>query len=544
MTKEQINDFANRTSTQTVKDQTFDYDVDIKSVQLTRIRLDHKQFVDCNFKSFKVSEFSFNNLQFQNCSFENVDLNIHGHAAHLEFTDCQIGKCTINASPNVMYKKLILAGSKTVIQELDIQGKVFDCFIKDCKIEVGYINTAGCKQLVLSGVHDSGGEEAEAIEIRGGIEGTASFTNVVSSKIRLSGLTCPKVSFEGITDSSVAFLDTNLTQLRIQKSSETAWAFDSFVCGDLVLSSGHYSTLDFANFITVTLDISYEGNVKIDKLLLNDLLIDTNSRLSFNKTTIDHIEGEALDNKGTIRITNSRITSSLKLVDSTLGKLFFYNVYLAKECAVNFIETDITDTVFSNFQWNKDYKILESKAEGRYEDDYSFLTSIRESYRQLKANQIKNNNKITSLEFQRHELDIHYQILKLELNERSNTRSAYLKNLGNYLIMWTHKKVSDFGQNIWKPLVLLGIFHLILFNILLLTKSEIGFVYFQNVSSSSIWDAVDLYFYTMIPTHGFTINDYVKGDPVFIAGTVDFLMRIFSGYFIFYFVAASRKYHL
>jgi hypothetical protein len=165
---------------------------------------------------------------------------------------------------------------------------------------------------------------------------------------------------------------------------------------------------------------------------------------------------------------------------------------------------------------------------GQFPNINEFYKCLRETYRQLKSTYVAQGKKIESLEFQKRELIMHYKIL----NEIKWKSSA---NFGNYLIIGSNKLASDFGQNIWKPLIGLFFVHFILFNCFL-PANDIGYI-----SSDFDWkftkDMISQYFFTLLPTHPFLL------DGKNIGGFWDVLMRIFSGYFIFYFITASRKYH-
>jgi hypothetical protein len=128
---------------------------------------------------------------------------------------------------------------------------------------------------------------------------------------------------------------------------------------------------------------------------------------------------------------------------------------------------------------------------------------------------------------------IHFEILKLK-------RYNSLRDLGNYLIVATHKWSSDFGQNIWRPLFFLFSFHLLWHNLLLIAQFDV-YPNLVQVDWQITKDAFNSYFKTLLPTHGADLTiDGLRKD---IGGWTDFMMRVSSGYFMFYFVFSSRKYH-
>jgi len=82
----------------------------------------------------------------------------------------------------------------------------------------------------------------------------------------------------------------------------------------------------------------------------------------------------------------------------------------------------------------------------------------------------------------------------------------------------------------------------VLFNLLLFFTPELGVRIGTSLDPELISKGTRLFFQTILPIHGVDIR-YGDAPPISIAGFWDFVIRISSGYFIYYFISASRKYH-
>lgn len=240
-----------------------------------------------------------------------------------------------------------------------------------------------------------------------------------------------------------------------------------------------------------------------------------------------------------MKFNGCEITNSINLIRSSLGDLTFFDLDITDKQTINISNSNCLETKFVNVRWQNGH-ILNSAGDDEVETIESKF-ALRESYRQLKANYINNGNTIESLEFKRHELTTHYEIVKFYALKSISRRQSILKHIGNFLILWTHKSASDFSQNIWRPLLLLFVFHFIFFNILMYTSLSASWN-LQDPDSTTMINLTNQYFDTLLPTHSNVVNDD-NSVGIKIPGFIDFMMRLSSGLFIFYFISASRKYH-
>ena len=347
-------------------------------------------------------------------------------------------------------------------------------------------------------------EDVESDEVQFGLEKIQK----TISKVRVEKLRCKQLSFYSLqvdrcellgidTDELSLSFDT-LKSFEINVSNQTEEAFPIRPrVGKLVVNS--WPTIRETNFLF--------ANIK----KLNE----------FNAMDVNYFNEAFFD--------NFKIREKFLLMNSSLIKCKFNKIDL-QTAQLSLWDTYLQDSDFVNVEWPDDFRINEAV------DHPNDFESLREAYRQLKRISLNQNNKIHALEFQRNEMRMQYEIL----SRKPKWGLKNFKNLGNFLIVGTHKWVSDFGQNIWKPLLLLLGFHLIWFHFLMYT--ELGIVWSSTPNYTDSIEAVHSYFNTLLPTHGIE-QQLASGEKIKITGLLDFVMRIFSGYFIFYFIYVSRKYH-
>lgn len=279
---------------------------------------------------------------------------------------------------------------------------------------------------------------------------------------------------------------------------------------------------------------------------------------------------------GELNILDSKSTS-LSLANCSIEKqLFMDNAQLSSEIEfrnLTFLRTaefclkasEITDAKFNTINWIRDYRLSESwlikkpgffnrmtleffhfvktrkKHNGNAENrSGEYITnkliqdylSLKESYRQLKVIAQKAANKYDSLNFQAQEQRIQKEIVYLK------------KEYWDFVLLWTNHRFNNFGLSYWRPLFFLLIFHIFFFSLLnCLDPSpfQYQFAFTNNspVDAKVTVAAIGDYFSTLFPIHSFDYVKGLKGWPIII----DLCMRIFSGYFIFYFISATRKFH-
>jgi hypothetical protein len=218
------------------------------------------------------------------------------------------------------------------------------------------------------------------------------------------------------------------------------------------------------------------------------------------------------------------VSEDFVVSDSTFIKCRFNRINL-RYCHIHMYNTFMQDCDFVSIKWPEDHRINEAvDSEKQYE-------SLRETYRQLKKVSLGQQDKIHALEFQTNEMRMHYMYL---LNKRGKNS----RDWGNLFIVGTHKWFSDFGQNIWKPLILLFCFHALWYFLCYIILQLEVYPTFQDIDWEVTADVWNNFFRTLLPTHSDEV--IVNNQKSTIAGTLDFVMRVCSGYFIFYFVVVLK----
>ena len=142
-----------------------------------------------------------------------------------------------------------------------------------------------------------------------------------------------------------------------------------------------------------------------------------------------------------------------------------------------------------------------------------------ETYRQLKAASIANHNQIEALAFYRNEMKLYWKLVRIEGGIPWYDRALVFVN------RWS----SDFGQNWFLPLFWMFLFALLFYS------SFLDWNYFGNNWSG--WDEFGQFWVVFNPVH--KTPDYINTGPGLFT---EFIMRVFTGYFIYHFIKASRKF--
>lgn len=544
MEKANAQDFRRKMLTPTIPitnleiEEDIDYDGSFGKASLQISSLDIK---GCVFGKVSL-KMNVGKLSFINCRFNEIEIELQHPSEIIDFDDCKIGNLKIKSSPDVLLHDLIIKNG-SIIEKSSIYGMFKTLELNsitinnDCEIK---LTQSGNLNLINVSIHE--------LAIRGSVKETVfrQCTNTEIFIIKLQGDfigldLCEKCKFTIVESRVDNFL---VAESPVEINYENHYGLVSLFRGQF----GKLKiTKKFEGKIEAFSSLGENGNVEIESLTMTDSVLSETSELLFDGVTIKELEFHSSGINGSLRIVNSLFLTKFSIIESNMGKSKFTNIHLGDNCVVNILDSDIDDTTFNSFRWNKDFKLSEKNEDRFNKDDYDFLISRRESYRQLKSNQLKSNNKIASLEFQRNELHIHFLIIKRQLSnewEKLSIHGKFLSTLGDFLILWTHKHASGFGLNIWRPLFLLFIVHLILFNIFLLYNTDLNLYPLCDISGEATLDAASKYFYTIIPTHSFMLQSFeAKNGQCFIGGFWDLLIRVSSAYFIFYFISASRKYH-
>lgn len=486
------------------------------------------RFKGCELGNVLIEKFHGEWLKFKDCNIEVLDfLGVSGSTA-ISIENCKISKLSFRLVDSLILKIIL---SQNEIDELYIEGSA-----NDIEVSEGKYNKITMEKLHATDV------TIELITLEDGcFIRDSKILNCANQNNLNAHYVIGDSEFTSLSFFSSENLHVGISKCTLRSGFLLSCTFSQFLCidckGGKVDSYGcFYDLFELHEDSDLLISFRHDIHDKKSKQLfdirkLRVVKVRKIQSLKILDQRINILEILESRFENVFEISNCVITEELKLSHSNLGKLALNSVKLENSCDVTITNTNLIDVAFSSFRWNSKYMLCETKTGSRLE---SYI-DLRESYRQLKANYFKNHNRIEALEFQKHELRIHYKIL-------SATKWSSSRDLGNYLIVGSNKLFSDFGQNIWKPLLFLFGFHLVLFNGLLFFNSDLGYHAGFPIDCDATLNAAGLYFETLLPTHTTKVRG-ILGNDVSIGGFLDFAIRILSGYFIFYFISASRKYH-
>jgi hypothetical protein len=351
---------------------------------------------------------------------------------------------------------------------------------------------------------------------------------VVSSKIKVSNLhgsrsilynncNADDISITAVSDSFEA-MDSEIEKLSVEKL-----VVDIIVFGSTIkkLLGGFLST----NLRKLRIESSSSKRSKIGELTFEAQIPKMNVKSSDieNLTIINcHFLNDCKFEFEDVEFGH------LKIVDSEINNSKFSRIRFSNSGkALTLQNSYLTRGNFHAIQWPSNYRINEIEVDYHDLDKRNYLWNIREAYRQLKIISVEAHNKIDASRFLQQEVRMYYRFVHYL------TWRVSLKDWWNYvadwLVLFTNKVFSNFGESWFRPLCWLLIFHfLFVWSFLDQYGMEI------NIRGEANWDGVRLFLKTLSPIHSFDMK---------IGDIKDFFMRISSSYFIFYIIKGTRKFH-
>ncbi|SNS53196.1 hypothetical protein SAMN05421640_0549 [Ekhidna lutea] len=182
-------------------------------------------------------------------------------------------------------------------------------------------------------------------------------------------------------------------------------------------------------------------------------------------------------------------------------------------------------------EWSKKFTLFYDRS---FDDEELELININKELintcRNFKQFFIEKSNAIDAEVFRVGELECYYRYLF----NRIQNKDISFSNLMDFIVLWTNKWFSGFGKWVFIPLALLFGFHTIWFYILVSGTDSLG----REICFSLSGECNPSYFLYLINPAHYLVNS--SGEIVY--SVVDFLMRVSSGYFIYYFLRATRKF--
>lgn len=259
------------------------------------------------------------------------------------------------------------------------------------------------------------------------------------------------------------------------------------------------------------------GNVNIvsgiiDKIVfLEGVLID--SSLYFSNIKTNKVIFNSFVNKSTIKFKQIIPFNSdpyIQITDSDLENVYFIGVKL-DEYIIKIENSNIVSIKSINSSWPKEIFSISAN-----------LEIEKENYRQLKVAMRNNGNSIKALEYEKDELNLHYKTLK------------WSPDFVNKFILWTNW-TNNQGHSWVRPFILLLLSTLIAYSSI---KCCLGYTQFDlNYCKADIANFLRI----MNPAHLYKFDDLdIQSNST--SYLVDSLYRIVSGYLLFQFFMAFRKF--
>lgn len=490
-----------------------------------------RKIINCQFKKIILTNFQLTTLQFFDCKierleFDNVQFNL------IQFTQCQIGELAVNSNSASIDK--ISIENETAISSLVANFRFNEFQILKSKIDHLKITS---KNLASISIDCRGNtKQFQTTKFEGNFRSLA-LNDIEVEEVELSELT---------GSSSISLSSSTVNQFKAKSdinlfsaSSSEIKCLDCIGINDLHLVDFRSEKIIYKKgenlSISASNDTGPRSRSKVRTLNLTELG-------NLRNLTVADCDFEDLLMNGlrllSCSLNSVSISKRLQIERVSISEGLFSNLDLEK-AEIHFLNSTLTGSQITNVRWPKGYEFYEYLTDRNLKtikEKLDILWALKESYRQLKVLSLSQYNKIDALYFQKQELKIFWLITKLKVRHES-----FFQNIGNWFILGTNKLFSDFGQNIWRPLFFLLISHLIWFALLLAFRFEI-YPTLKNTDLEITRAAINAFFVTILPTHSFNVSIGSYKD-VYIGGFIDFLMRIFSSYFIFYFVYSSRKFH-
>lgn len=273
----------------------------------------------------------------------------------------------------------------------------------------------------------------------------------------------------------------------------------------------------------------------------------------------------------TVKFDNLNISECIDLSGIRIQSLVF-NTVILKRARVKIHNTKFESPNFVNVKWSEnfeDYKYEDFIVNGvgpTFEQYLFKVSSLKETYRDLKVYFSAKQDNFEAMVFLTHELETEHRIKTLEtwgffrgknifkgsewkLWKKSFSFRSWRRNFSDWFILATNYHFSSFGLSWIKPLTIwLVLFHLPLFAWLLYLKyDKIGIgvtIDTEKMSWHAFFNGLNLYLRLIFPVHLYEIPLPYRGEEkIDITSIPDFLMRIASTYFIFLVARGTRKFN-
>lgn len=440
-----------------------------------------------NFSRFKDELKFCKRIEFLGCTFRNyfqID-SLLMEEVILSFTDCTFSE----------YYPLSWTGMN--INSLNLKRcEISSLIIQDSKID--YLQVSDCKI-----------QELNLIILRG----NGIFVRNKGHKSLISKVLFSNVAYEDTSIESVSKIET----LTIYKTNTL---FVEAPFGEVKLQSGDFKSLTFSGnpqLPKFTIDSfkcysqNFNGDVLFEDIICNEFVlsdVSSQERLKFFDVQFNQCT----------------------LLDLNIDRLYLHNVQF--NCNPCIERCDLSGMKSALITWEKGkflkntmlkepifaHRYIDRISSQERQDMKEAISIERDTYRQFKIAALNNHDQQDALEFYRLEMRLLWKEYQLGG-----------KPIKDGLIIFVNRWSSDFNQNWLLPLIWLFLFHTLWFVCIL--------GWFWNNQFAGCYE-MEEYFNLLLPTH--KTPEYINTGPGALTVLV---MRISSGFFIYQFIRATRKFN-
>ncbi len=546
---------------------TFNHGVQIKNVNLNAgIR-----FQNCTIR---------NGMDFTNCIIDKLDYNIGLMDASIIISQCNISGGLSFKSLNNFLSNIVIEGSilsqvyinsvRSINGGLTVNNSRVNgiLHLKKCKFSQGVLlsnvkllDKFICVFTSASSYHllNNNFNSDALFEGVSSIDGITFIEGTYLGKVKISNIN---------SDGELFILNVKFNRLfKIEyevksKNHISISGFKSLQIGDVEFNNGFsvfggLSTKSkfVLNEITISSTKLLKGDIRFDQFIINNLKLngtfyDTN--IVFDNIVLKNVSFDHFTNFGTIHFItaycekNKSENSRFSIRNSSLGNFFLTNISLENFNKINLENSDLSKIVANNVKWfslkqlQEPSKINNLKLPQRLkkrirnlfynvhitDDEFQYILSYREIFRQLKHAMEQQGNRIQALVFKQYEMKFFHKELQL---------SKKIYDLDRIILLISC--TNSHGQNWLKPaLILLSLTLFFSLALILIINGQI------NDLNYSILTFKKIYFNLLDPTHSL---QKMFGEQYYISGfmyAVDVLYKIIYAYLVFQTVSAFRKY--
>jgi hypothetical protein len=493
---------------------------------------------NCYFTDLEINNNTGSRITFNNCTIQNLVINSENHGLNLSFSSSQdyIDSFVLNVFIKMQNGSIVL--NTAYFEELKIETKSM-VNIKVLNSNSNLKNNHKERFEVVK--HETFGDVSERIDNKRIIEviGTVDILKIYNSLLDTALVKNESKCNLEIDDSEIIedliVLSNSIDKFKIYSTKIKTLNIEATSLQILEIKNDFYGSL--------SLKVQNINYIKISKSNKKDFIISSinfdacNIQLSFiiECCEIENIYLNEFNNlNGKFYLKNSYIRKGFKMINSDIGESIFSNVNFDKNLSFTFLNTNIIKSKFLTVDWMDNHRLNEELPSINLsnQDKLQHYLTVKESYRQLKEISLKALNRYDALNFQRNEQRMYKEILWIK------------KNYLDHFLLKTNDLFNDFGLSYIKPLLWLLSSHLVLFCLVMFFGDNVLPYSFSLFSGTFSWgdtlNAFSQYFQTLIPIHSADYLDGELGFPLII----DVLMRISSGYFLYYLISASRKFHI